>query len=136
MMASIKGKDTSPELTVRRFLHRQGFRYRLYVRSLPGCPDIVLPKYNAAIFVHGCFWHQHPGCGLAYMPQSNAGFWRKKLEANRKRDIAVEEQLRGAGWRVFIVWQCHVTSGRLLDLSTELKVTSISEWHKPVSGVN
>jgi DNA mismatch endonuclease, patch repair protein len=110
MMSGIKGKDTKPEIAVRRFLHRQGFRYRLHASELSGKPDIVLPKYRTAIFVHGCFWHQHPNCPFAAVPQTNKAFWRKKLAANVERDKKAIDTLRKQGWRVLIVWECETRS--------------------------
>lgn len=106
MMSGIRAKDTKPEMMVRRYLHGLGFRYRLHNRSLPGRPDIVLPKYNTIIFVHGCFWHRHSGCSLAYMPKSNAEAWQKKFESNVNRDKKVWAELTNAGWKVIIVWEC------------------------------
>lgn len=106
IMARIGSKDTKPELLVRSLLHRLGYRFRLHRRSLPGTPDIVLPKYSAVIFVHGCFWHQHPGCKKATLPKQNATFWKNKLEGNRRRDQLVRQQLRDKGWDVLIIWEC------------------------------
>lgn len=115
MMASIRGKNTKPEMTVRRFLHGKGFRYRLHVRSLPGCPDLVLPKYRVAIFVHGCFWHQHVGCRYAAIPDNNYEKWQLKFAKNIERDKRNVDQLVADGWRVVIVWECSV---RTLDPTT------------------
>jgi DNA mismatch endonuclease (patch repair protein) len=106
MMAGIRGKNTKPELEVRRFLHRLGFRYRLHDRRLPGRPDIVLPKYRTVVFVHGCFWHQHPGCRLSARPDTNATFWRNKLRANVERDERDQTRLKELGWRPLTVWEC------------------------------
>ena len=113
MMSGIKGKDTAPELAVRRFLHGQGFRYLLHVKSLPGKPDIVLPKYKTVIFVHGCFWHRHPGCKYAYMPKSNSAFWLEKLEGNSRRDARSIEELAKRGWHCLVVWECEVNSSSM-----------------------
>src|SRR5689334_23328590 len=110
MMAGIRGVNTKPERFLRCFLHREGFRYRLHGRSLPGRPDIVLPKHQVVIFVHGCFWHRHSGCKFAYMPGSNRRFWREKFAANLRRDEAAERQLLAEGWRVLIVWECAIRS--------------------------
>lgn len=112
MMAGIRGADTRPELVLRRELHRRGFRYRLHVRGLPGRPDMVFPRWRAALFVHGCFWHGH-GCALFKWPKSNEAFWRTKIEGNRARDARKADALRVAGWRVGAVWECalrHKTS--------------------------
>jgi DNA mismatch endonuclease, patch repair protein len=106
MMAGIRGKNTLPEREVRKLLHDLGFRFRLHRKDLPGCPDIVLPKWRLAIFVHGCFWHQHSGCRYAVMPKSNHQFWSTKLGANVERDERILTALRGAGWRTLIVWEC------------------------------
>ena len=106
MMAGIRGKDTKPERIIRSALHRSGFRFRLHRRDLPGSPDIVMPKFGAVIFVHGCFWHAHSGCPLAKEPTTNTGFWRTKLKANRARDEQAVTRLLDAGWRVLVVWEC------------------------------
>ena len=105
MMAGIRGADTRPELVLRRELHRRGFRYRLHVRGLPGRPDMVFPRWRAALFVHGCFWHGH-GCTLFRWPKNNEAFWRTKIEGNRARDTRKADALRQAGWRVGSVWEC------------------------------
>ncbi|MBI3440884.1 MAG: DNA mismatch endonuclease Vsr [Proteobacteria bacterium] len=105
MMSGIKGKDTKPELIIRGALFARGFRYRLHDKRLPGKPDIVLPKYHAVIFVHGCFWHGH-GCHLFKWPGTRGEFWRKKVTDNRSRDSRVIRQLLGNGWRVLTVWEC------------------------------
>jgi DNA mismatch endonuclease (patch repair protein) len=106
IMAAIRGRDTEPELLVRRALHREGFRFRLNVRNLPGTPDIVLPRYRVAIFVHGCFWHRHRHCRNAVMPSSRVGFWKAKFEANRRRDRRVLRCLRRLGWTPVVLWEC------------------------------
>lgn len=105
MMSGIRGKDTKPEMKVRRLLHAKGFRYRLHRKDLPGKPDIVLPKYKAAIFVNGCFWHGH-GCSLFKWPASNAEFWKQKIEANKSRDTLAIAALEKSGWRCLTVWEC------------------------------
>lgn len=107
-MSRIKGKDTSIEVKVRKYLFSQGFRYRKHVTDLPGKPDIVLPKYNAVVFVNGCFWHRHTGCKEAYMPKSRVEFWQKKFERNVQNDTMQSKKLMEAGWRVFTVWECEV----------------------------
>lgn len=106
MMRGIKGKNTKPEIELRKLLHNAGFRYRLHRKDLPGKPDIVLPKWNAAIFVHGCFWHRHPGCSLTTTPSTREEFWKQKFEANMERDARNREALLDIGWRVAIVWEC------------------------------
>jgi len=105
-MSRIKGKNTKPELSVRSFLHKHGFRFRLHRKDLPGCPDIVLPKYRTAIFVHGCFWHHHLGCKYAYLPKSNREFWNSKFKKTVERDSSTVERLKHTGWNVLIVWEC------------------------------
>lgn len=104
-MAGIRGSHTKPELMIRRGLHAKGFRFRLHCRGLPGKPDLVLPRYRAAIFVHGCFWHRHE-CQLFKWPKSRVEFWRDKIEGNRARDNRAEAALRANGWRVLKVWEC------------------------------
>ena len=106
MMASIRGRDTKPEMLVRRYLHGCGFRYSLTRKDLPGRPDLVLARYNAVVFVHGCFWHGHAGCRFATTPATRPEFWQAKLSANAVRDARVETELRIAGWRVAVVWEC------------------------------
>lgn len=106
MMAGIRGKDTKPELALRRSLHALGFRYRLHAKGVPGKPDIVMPKYQAVIFVHGCFWHRHEGCRYATVPSTRPEFWSAKFDANVARDAAVRSALLAAGWRVATVWEC------------------------------
>lgn len=110
MMSAIRGKDTKPELALRRMLHAKGFRYRLHDQRLPGKPDIVLPKYQAIIFVHGCFWHRHAACKYAYNPKSREEFWQSKFASNVTRDSRHREQLLSQGWRVCIVWECSLRS--------------------------
>jgi DNA mismatch endonuclease (patch repair protein) len=113
-MSRIKSRDTNPERTVRSILHRLGYRFRLHVSSLPGRPDIVLPKWRQVILVHGCFWHRHKGCTFAYTPKSRIRFWLKKFEDNVKRDAICASRLRRAGWHVAVVWECQtVDAGRL-----------------------
>lgn len=112
MMAGIKAKNTKPELFLRKFLHGLGFRYRIHVRSLPGSPDLVLAKYKLAIFVHGCFWHQHAGCRYAAKPDVRRTQWSEKFLKNRERDDRHTCQLRAAGWRVFLIWECGITKGK------------------------
>jgi len=105
-MSRIRGKDTAPERQVRSVLHRAGYRFRLHRKDLPGRPDIVLPKYRTVVFVHGCFWHRHPGCRFAYSPKSRIAFWQKKFDANVERDRRNSRELRRLGWKVVTVWEC------------------------------
>ena len=118
-MSRIRAKNTKPEIAVRRLLHGLGFRFRLHVRRLPGCPDIVLARRKAAVFVHGCFWHRHPNCRFAYTPKSRKEFWLPKLQANATRDRETLVQLKREGWRPVVVWECETRN--LERLATRLK---------------
>lgn len=109
-MSRIKGRDTGPELRLRSLLHRAGFRFRLHAKELPGRPDVVLPKYRAAIFVHGCFWHRHDGCRNATMPSTRTEFWKSKFDSNVGRDERNQAALKAAGWTVLILWECELKS--------------------------
>lgn len=109
-MSRIRSTNTSPEVALRRELHALGFRFRLHRKDLPGKPDIVLPKYRTAIFVHGCFWHRHGGCKIANTPKSNTGFWQEKFDRNVARDAKSEELLKAQGWAVIVVWECELGS--------------------------
>ncbi|ANF53533.1 very short patch repair endonuclease [Brevundimonas naejangsanensis] len=106
MMSAIRGADTRPELLVRRHLHAAGFRFRLHARELRGRPDVVMPRWNAAVFVHGCFWHRHTGCRYATTPATRPDFWREKFDRNMQRDAATLATLEDEGWRVATVWEC------------------------------
>lgn len=112
-MARILAKDTQPELCVRRLVYALGYRYRLHVRTLPGTPDLVFRSRKKVIFVHGCFWHRHPGCGR--LPKSKKRFWVNKLESNRRRDLANIRRLQRSGWQVLVIWECELTSRKLVD---------------------
>ena len=107
MMSGIRGKNTKPEIQVRKALFKQGYRFRLHVKDLPGKPDIVLPKYKTAIFVHGCFWHKHD-CKYFKWPSSNTEFWKNKILDNVRRDKKHQAELKKSGWKVNIVWECWV----------------------------
>ena len=107
VMSRIRGRDTRPELFVRRAVWKQGFRYRLNVRRLPGAPDLVLAKYVVAVFVHGCFWHQH-GCSKSRRPSSNLEYWERKLDSNVARDAQNQYRLQDLGWTVVTVWECRL----------------------------
>lgn len=107
-MASIKGKDTKPEMLVRRYLHSRGYRYRFNVRRLPGTPDIVLRKYRTVIFINGCFWHGHEDCRYFVLPKSNTQYWQQKIERNIQRDMEKHIQLRLLGWHTIIIWGCEL----------------------------
>lgn len=110
-MSQIKAGDTKPEMIVRKFLHANGFRYRLHNKKLPGKPDITLPKYNTLIFVHGCFWHAHEGCKYFKLPKTRTDFWKDKLYKNKQRDEINIKKLESMGWYVIIVWECELKSG-------------------------
>ncbi|WP_108471865.1 very short patch repair endonuclease [Rhodanobacter thiooxydans] len=105
-MSRIRSRDTTPELLVRRAFWSEGLRFRLHARNLPGRPDIVLRRWNAAVFVHGCFWHRHEGCPLFRLPATRPEFWEPKLQANQRRDARAIHELSEAGWRVLVVWEC------------------------------
>lgn len=108
IMSSIHGKNTKPELTVRRYLWHNGFRYRLNNPRLPGHPDLVLRKYRTCIFVNGCFWHGHEGCKYFRMPKTNVDFWTKKINRNRERDKQEQQLLAKMGWHVISIWECEL----------------------------
>jgi DNA mismatch endonuclease (patch repair protein) len=113
-MSRIRGKDTRPERVVRSLLHSLGYRFRLNRKDIPGKPDIVLPKYRTAIYVHGCYWHRHEGCHLAYTPKSNLGFWSKKFARNVERDAEVSATLQPTGWKQIVVWECETRDEKTL----------------------
>ena len=108
VMAAIRGKDTKPEVLVRRFLWHRGYRYRLNHKHLPGKPDVVLRKYRTCIFINGCFWHGHEGCKLYSVPKTNTEFWRKKVERNKERDAKVLQQVAEMGWHSITIWECQL----------------------------
>lgn len=123
-MSRIKGRDTGPELRLRSLLHRAGFRFRLHAKDLPGKPDIVLPKYRTAIFVHGCFWHRHEGCRHATTPSTRADFWQDKFATNVNRDERNRTALEAAGWRVETIWECELKAdplGIVQRLSSDIR---------------
>lgn len=119
LMARIRSRDTTPEIEVRRALHAAGLRFRLHRRDLPGRPDIVLGGRRAAVFVHGCFWHQH-GCTLWHVPRSRLEYWGPKLRRNQERDAAAQAALQASGWHVEVVWECQVRAGDLGGLVERL----------------
>ena len=116
----IKGKNTKPEEIVRKYLFSKGFRYRKNDKRLPGSPDIVLPKYKTVIFVNGCFWHGHTGCKYFVWPESNAEFWKNKIEANISRDKLKQQQLIECGWKVIVVWECQLKKNLQQDTLQQL----------------
>ena len=127
-MSRIGSANTRPEMAVRQTLHAQGFRFRLHRRDLPGKPDIVLPRYRAAVFVHGCFWHQHHGCRLASWPKSRTEYWGPKLGRNVERDALAVKGLEELGWRALIVWECDTRSPeRFGELMHRLKADILGD---------
>ena len=125
-MSSIRGKNTKPEILVRKGLHARGFRFRLHNKKLPGSPDIVLPKYGVAIMVNGCFWHGHKGCRYATKPKSNVEFWETKIARNRHRDEVTNAHLEALGWHVITIWECElrgksILASRLDSLAEEIR---------------
>lgn len=108
LMSRVKGKNTRPEMLIRRLVHGAGYRYRLHGAKLPGKPDLVFASRRKVIFVHGCFWHRHDHCALARMPKSNREFWVAKLEGNKERDAANHRKLREMGWDVLVIWECEL----------------------------
>ena len=131
MMSGIRGKNTQPELRVRRRMHAAGLRYRLHAKDLPGKPDIVFRRLRAAVFVHGCFWHQHPGCRLAARPATNTGFWSPKLAANVERDKRAVEQLEMNGWLVEVLWECAVNEDIDNAIDRVLRIRSSARTTQP-----
>lgn len=119
-MSRIRSKNTAPEIAVRSFLHKNGFRFRLHSKHLPGKPDIVLPKYKTVLFIHGCFWHRHKRCKYAYTPKSRVAFWKKKFQDNVDRFKKVKRKLQHKGWKVIVIWECEI--GNINNLSRLLSV--------------
>lgn len=124
MMSGIRGKDTRPELLLRRALHARGFRYRLHPKTMNGRPDMVLTKHRVAVFVHGCFWHRHEGCRFASTPATRTEFWAAKFAANIRRDQKVVATLSENGWRIAIVWECALKKQANVDLTVE----QLADW--------
>jgi DNA mismatch endonuclease, patch repair protein len=124
MMAGIKGKNTVPELVLRQAMHKRGFRFRLHVKQLHGSPDLLFPKYKAAVFVHGCFWHRHRNCRYATTPASRVEFWQIKFAANFARDKVSVTALISSGWRVAIIWECSLRGSVGIRESAE----ALSKW--------
>lgn len=124
MMSGIRGRNTKPEILIRSLLHRQGFRFRLHVRDMPGKPDIVLPRYRAVVFVHGCFWHGH-NCPLFKLPGTRPDFWSEKIERNQNNDNRAKAALLADGWRVGVIWECAL---RGAGKNIEGVAQSLAEW--------
>lgn len=121
-MALVRGRDTKPEMRVRKALHAAGLRYRLHDRRLPGVPDLTFPSRRIALFVHGCFWHRHPGCPAARLPKSRLDFWEPKLAGNAERDKRTRATLEAAGWKVIVIWECETRDQRILaDLAEAVR---------------
>lgn len=129
-MAAIKGKDTKPEIIVRKYLFSRGLRYRVNNRKLPGSPDIVLKKYRTVVFIDGCFWHGHEGCKYFRLPKSNVDFWRHKIAMNIARDYANNVDLKLAGWRVIRVWECDIKTKAKQEATLQNLYTSITGLHR------
>lgn len=125
IMSHISGKETKPEILVRKYLFSQGFRYRKNVKYLPGTPDIVLPKYKTVIFVHGCFWHGHPGCKKSKLPATNTEFWKNKISGTVDRDKVKEKKLKELGWKVLTVWECELKNKEKMNTTMTELVESI-----------
>ena len=115
IMSHVTGKETKPEIIVRKYLFARGLRYRKNVKRLPGTPDIVLPKYKTAVFVNGCFWHGHKGCKYSHLPSTNFEYWEKKIADNIERDERKKRELEGLGYRVLIIWQCQLKSDTKIE---------------------
>jgi len=124
-MSRIRSKDTKPEMLVRKFLHKNGFRYRLHVKDLPGKPDIVLPKHKTVIFIHGCFWHGHEGCKYYVVPKTRTEWWLNKLGTNVANDVYAEKLLRSQGWNVVKIWECELKKATI-DATFTLLTSSLA----------
>jgi len=120
-MSQIRGSDTKPEIAVRSYLHRNGLRFRIHDKKLPGKPDLALKKYNTAIFIDGCFWHRHKGCKYSYTPKSRVKFWRTKFENNIKRDNEVNGLLKDLSWNVIRIWECEISESVLDSIILNLR---------------
>jgi len=126
-MSAIRSKDTSIELTIRRELHKAGFRYKLHNKDLPGKPDLVFPKYNAVVFIHGCFWHGHDEeCKISRIPKSNTQYWIDKILKNKERDIKNTNVLLTEGWRILTIWECAIKGSQKLPLP--ILIADIEDW--------
>ena len=118
-MSRIRSTNTKPEVRIRKFLFSTGFRYRLHVKTLPGKPDIVLPKYKIVIFVHGCFWHGHEGCRYFVIPKTRPEWWMEKINRNKTNDVKSENALINLGWKVIHIWECEIKNQKLFSLRTD-----------------
>ena len=127
IMSKISGKETKPEILVRKFLFSKGFRYRKNDKRMVGKPDIVLPKYKTIIFIHGCFWHGHQNCKAATLPTTNSDFWKSKIEGNGARDQKTKNLLKKQGWRVMVIWQCRIKNKNLFEQSMKNLVKRLTQ---------
>ncbi|HCF1767782.1 very short patch repair endonuclease [Pseudomonas aeruginosa] len=134
IMRAVKRAHTGPEVVVRRALHALGLRFRLHRRDLPGSPDIVLPRFRTVVFVHGCFWHRHPGCRYASTPKTRQEYWLPKFKANVERDAKKEAQLRELGWRVLVIWGCEICKPAELDERLRREFLGADSAHTPRHG--
>jgi len=125
IMSHISGKETKPEILVRKFLFAKGFRYRKNVKSLSGTPDIVLPRYKPVVFIHGCFWHGHKGCLKSKLPQTRRDFWKKKISENVKRDKKDIQLLQKEDWNVITIWQCEISNSQKRQIRLEALISAI-----------
>lgn len=128
IMSRVKGKETMPEIIVRRYLFSRGLRYRKNVKTLPGTPDIVLPKYKTVVLVNGCFWHGHKGCRPAHLPSTNLCYWEKKIADNIERDERKKRELENLGYKVLVVWQC--------QLKKKVRIDSLEKLYKDIINGN
>lgn len=121
-MSRVRGKDTKPEWRVRFAFHAAGLRYRLHVHGLPGRPDLVFPSRRCAVFIHGCFWHRHPGCPSTRFPKSRVDFWEAKFQENTSRDKQVESELKDLGWQIIVIWECQTKdAGNLAEIAEDIR---------------
>jgi len=132
IMAAVHSKNTSPELLVRRYLWAHGIRYRVCLASLPGKPDIAIPRYKIAIFVHGCFWHGHENCSLGRLPKSRVEYWREKIEKNKIRDRRVIEQLEAEGWNCIVIWHCQLRTKKTAAITLSLLLKKLEGLRRSI----
>lgn len=134
IMRAVKRAHTGPEIIVRQALHALGLRFRLHRRDLPGSPDIVLPRHKTVVFIHGCFWHRHPGCRFASTPKTRQEYWLPKFQANVERDVKKEAQLRELGWRILVVWECETRDSEELKNRLRRDFPGVDSAHTPGYG--
>ena len=130
IMAAVRGKNTGPELLIRRFLRSHGVGYRIHDAGLTGKPDIAVPRYKIAIFVHGCFWHGHEQCPRGQPPKSRVEYWKAKIETNKQRDRLVEEGVRGAGWQPLVIWECQLRTQRAASVTLDHLLENLDSLSK------